>query len=127
KFKQRISVEPTKLNVQSPDEILLQKVLVYVEEHLADSDLKIDRICTSIGLSRAQLYRKIKALTSYSMADLIKEMRLKRARQLLQDKNFQVSEVAYMVGFSDPYYFSKNFKARFGYSPSESAKADPLD
>lgn len=122
KFKRKISVEPLEMSIRSPDEQLLQKVLAYVEEHIADSDLKIDKICQSIGLSRAQLYRKMKALTGYSMADLIKEVRLKRAQQLLRDKKFLISEVAYMVGFNDPEYFRKSFKGRYGYSPSEYAK-----
>jgi transcriptional regulator GlxA family with amidase domain len=61
------------------------------------------------------------------MADMIKEIRLKRANQLLQNKAFQVSEVAYMVGFNDPYYFSKNYKARFGYSPRERKKINTPD
>ncbi|WP_437921090.1 two-component regulator propeller domain-containing protein [Sphingobacterium sp. LRF_L2] len=124
KFKQKISIEPSALTVQSPDEILLQKVITYIEEHISNSDLKIDKVCQSIGLSRAQLYRKMKALTGCSVADLIKELRLKRAQQLLRDKKFNVSEVAYMVGFSDPEYFRKNFKLKFGYSPSEYAKQE---
>ena len=94
-----------------------------MEGHIADPDLKIDKVCLSVGLSRAQLYRKMKALTGYSMADLIKEVRLKRAQQLLQDKKFQISEVAYMVGFSDPEYFRKSFKSKFGYPPSAYAKS----
>lgn len=122
KFKQQIAIEPTDVEAQSPDEKLLQKVLGYVEEHVADPELKIDAVCQSIGLSRAQLYRKMKALTGYGMADLIKEVRLKRAQQLLRSKKFNVSEVTYMVGFSDPEYFRKSFKARFGSPPSEYAK-----
>lgn len=122
KFKQQIALEPTPIDMPSPDEALLQKILAYVEENLSDSNLKIDSVCQSIGVSRAQLYRKMKALTGYSMADLIKEVRLKRAQQLLREKKFNVSEVAYMVGFSDPEYFRKNFKAKFGFPPSEYAR-----
>src|SRR5690606_27546378 len=77
KLKQQVTIEPTKIDPQSPDEILLHKVLLYIEEHVQDSDLKIEDICQAIGLSRAQLYRKMKALTGYSMNDLIKEIRLK--------------------------------------------------
>ncbi|TJZ60533.1 response regulator [Sphingobacterium olei] len=123
KFKQKVSLEPAEINLTSPDESLLQKVLSYVEEHIADSDLKIDAVCNSVGLSRAQLYRKMKALTGYSMADLIKEIRLKRAQQLLREKKFHVSEIAYMVGFTDSDYFRKCFKAKFGDSPSAYANS----
>lgn len=122
KFRKQIAIEPTKINPQSPDEMLLQKVLLYIEEHVQDSDLKIEAICQAIGLSRAQLYRKMKALTGYSMNDLIKEIRLKRAQQLLQDHKFQINEIAYMVGFNDPEYFRKSFKAKVGCSPSAYAK-----
>lgn len=122
KFKQQVTIEPTKIDPQSPDEVLLHKVLIYIEEHVQDSDLKIEDICQAIGLSRAQLYRKMKALTGYSMNDLIKEIRLKRAQQLLQDHKFQINEIAYMVGFNDPEYFRKSFKAKIGCSPSAYAK-----
>ncbi len=122
KFKQQVAIEPTKIDPQSPDEVLLQKVLIYIETHVQDSDLKIENICQAIGLSRAQLYRKMKALTGYSMNDLIKEIRLKRAQQLLQDHKFQINEIAYMVGFNDPEYFRKSFKAKIGCSPSAYAK-----
>ncbi|NGM64545.1 hybrid sensor histidine kinase/response regulator transcription factor [Sphingobacterium sp. SGR-19] len=122
KFQHQVSIEPTKIDPQSPDEVLLHKVLIYIEEHVQDSDLKIENICQAIGLSRAQLYRKMKALTGYSMNDLIKEIRLKRAQQLLQDHKFQINEIAYMVGFSDPEYFRKSFKAKIGCSPSAYAK-----
>ncbi|WP_181151383.1 hybrid sensor histidine kinase/response regulator transcription factor [Sphingobacterium gobiense] len=122
KFKQQVTIEPTKINPRSPDEVLLQKVLLYIEAHVQDSDLKIDDVCQAIGLSRAQLYRKMKALTGYSMNDLIKEIRLNRAQQLLQDQKFQINEIAYMVGFNDPEYFRKTFKAKHGCSPSAYAK-----
>src|SRR5690606_35666679 len=103
-------------------EALLQKVLAYIEAHIQDSDLKIEDVCRAIGLSRAQLYRKMKALTGYTMNDLVKEIRLKRAQQLLQDNKFQINEVAYMVGFNDPEYFRKTFKTKIGCSPSAYAK-----
>lgn len=122
RFKQQIAIEPTKINPQSPDELLLQKVLIYIETHVQDSDLKTEDVCRAIGLSRAQLYRKMKALTGYSMNDLVKEIRLKRAQQLLQDNKFQINEIAYMVGFNDPEYFRKSFKAKIGCSPSAYVK-----
>ncbi len=118
RFKQLIEAEPATTDLRSPDENLLAKVMAYVEEHIADPELKIDVICQSIGVSRAQLYRKMKALTGYSMADLIREVRLKHAQKLLREGKFNVSEVAYMVGFTDPEYFRKSFKHKFGDPPS---------
>ncbi|MGN0021063.1 MAG: two-component regulator propeller domain-containing protein [Sphingobacterium hotanense] len=122
-FQQRISIEPSQVSTQSPDEMLLQKVFAFIESNMSNSDLKIDHIGESIGLSRAQLYRKIKSLTGMGLADVIKELRLKRAQQLLKEQKWMVSEVGYQVGFSDPEYFRKTFKAKFGYSPSEYAKS----
>lgn len=122
KFRLKVAVSPTEIDVQSPDEKLIQKILQYVEDNISDTDLKIDTVCESIGLSRAQLYRKMKALTGYSMADMIREVRLKRAQQLLRDKKFNISEITYMVGFSDTDYFRKAFKAKFGQSPTEYAR-----
>ncbi|WP_308379258.1 hybrid sensor histidine kinase/response regulator transcription factor [Parapedobacter tibetensis] len=122
KFKANITIEPSKIDPISPDEKLLKKVLGYVEERIDDSGLNVDEICTSIGLSRTQLYRKMKALTGSSIADIIKEIRLNRAKQLLKDNKFNVNEIAYMVGFTDTDYFRKCFKTKFGYSPSKYTK-----
>ena len=122
KFRLKIAVTPTETEQQSPDEKLLQKVMRYVEEHIAEPDLRIDVVCESIGMSRAQIYRKMKALTGYSMADMIREVRLKRAQQLLRENKLNISEIAFKVGFSDANYFRKSFKAKFGQSPTDYAK-----
>lgn len=122
KFKSEVTIEPSKLNAVSPDEQLLKRVMMYIENQLAEPGLSVDDICDEIGLSRTQLYRKMKALTGFSVGDIIKEIRLKRARQLLLEKKFNINEIAYMTGFSDPDYFRKCFKAKFNSSPSEYSK-----
>ncbi len=122
KFKSQVTIEPSKLNTVSPDERLLKRVMTYIEDQLAEPGLSVDDICEAIGLSRTQLYRKMRALTSLSVGDIIREIRLKRAQQLLHDKKFNINEIAYMTGFSDPDYFRKCFKAKFGISPSEYSK-----
>jgi len=108
----------------SPDEKLLKNFLDYVEEHLSNPQLNIEAICENVGMSRSHLYSKIKAVTGLGIAEIIKEARLKRAKYLLKEKRFNVNEVAYMVGFSDTDYFRKCFKAEFGQTPSEFAKAE---
>src|SRR5690606_24134421 len=95
---------------------------MYIEDQLAEPGLSVDEICDEIGLSRTQLYRKMKALTGLNVGEIIKEIRLKRAQQLLRDKQFNINEIAYMAGFSDPDYFRKCFKAKFNISPSEYSK-----
>jgi len=123
KYRKEISLKPTEEIPVSPDEKLMKKLLQYVEDRLSDSELSVDDICSNVGVSRTQLYRKIKAMTGLSMAEVIKEIRLKRAKQLLRDRKFNINEVAHMVGFSDTDYFRKCFKAEFGITPSEYYKS----
>lgn len=122
RYRKEISLQPTESVPVSHDEKLLKKVLQYVEERISDPELNIEAICSGVGLSRTHLYRKIKALTGLSMAEMVKEIRLKRAKQLLKDRKFNVNEVTFMVGFSDADYFRKCFKAEFGITPSEYSK-----
>jgi AraC-like DNA-binding protein len=98
-------------------------MLLYIEEHLSNPDLSIDHICDQVGASRASLYRKIKTMTGLSIVEVIKEIRLKRAKQLLKDQKFNVNEVSHIVGFSDSNHFRKCFKAEFGLSPTEYKKS----
>jgi AraC-like DNA-binding protein len=86
---------------------------------MADSDLSVETIGAELGLSRVQLYRKVKALTGQSPVELLRRARLQRGRQLLQSTDKTVSEVAYEVGFSAPSYFTKCFKDEYGISPAD--------
>ena len=91
----------------------------YIEANLTDSDLNVETIGAELGLSRVQLYRKVKALTGQSPVELLRTARLNKGRQLLQTTGKTVSEVAYEVGFTAPSYFTKCFKDEFGISPSD--------
>ena len=91
----------------------------FVERNMTDSDLSVETIGAELGLSRVQLYRKVKALTGQSPVELLRRVRLQRGRQLLQSTDKTVSEVAYEVGFSAPSYFTKCFKDEYGISPSD--------
>ena len=84
---------------------------------LANPELNVEELGADLGMSRVQLYRKVKALTGLSPVELIRMTRLKRAELLLQQGGKTVSEVAYEVGFSSPSYFSKCFRDYFGCSP----------
>ena len=97
----------------------MQKFRDFVERNMADSDLSVETIGAELGLSRVQLYRKVKALTGQSPVELLRRARLQRGRQLLQSTDKTVSEVAYEVGFSAPSYFTKCFKDEYGISPSD--------
>lgn len=99
------------------EQVFLDKFKDYIEEHISNPDLSIEDIAKDIGLSKSQLYRKIKSLTNYSPNELIRIIRLKYARILLS-KNKSVSEVAYEAGFSSPSYFTKCFKEFYNENPT---------
>ena len=97
----------------------LARFRAVVRENLADENLSVEQIGSALGLSRVQLYRKVKALTGYSPVELIRITRLKTAEQLLKSSDKTVAEIAYAVGFGTPSYFSKCFKELFGRQPGE--------
>lgn len=93
-----------------------------VEEKLKDPDLNVEDLGRDMGMSRVQLYRKLKSLTNYSPNELLRRMRLKKAAALLAASEWTVAEVAYEVGFSSPSYFTKCYKEEFGESPTDFLK-----
>ena len=97
----------------------LLKFRDFIEKNMSDSDLNVETIGAELGLSRVQLYRKVKALTGQSPVELLRTARLQKGRQLLQTSGKTISEIAYEVGFTAPSYFTKCFKDEFGISPSD--------
>ena len=95
----------------------LSRFRSYAKTHLADPDLNVEQLSSEIGLSRVQLYRKVKALTGYSPVEVIRIMRLKEAEKRLKVTDKTVAEIAYEVGFSSPSYFSKCYREFFGVLP----------
>lgn len=90
-----------------------------VETEMGNPDLNVDQLASEMGLGRSQFYRKIKALTNYSPVELLRNMRIKRARHLLTTTDKSISEIGYEVGFSTPAYFSKCYREAYGETPSE--------
>lgn len=126
RFPHEIQMEATELTISAQDEKLLEKVMRLVEENLMNSDFTVEQMGKEIGISRVHLYRKIKVLTNQTVTEFIRTIRLKRAAQLVLEKELTVSEVAYQVGFSSPAAFGRSFKKHFGVSPSEySTSVDP--
>lgn len=118
-FRTSIELAPSRVTVTSIDESFLLDLMTEIEKGISDFDFSIKRLEQKIGMSHASFYNKIKSLTGQSAKELIFSMRMKRAKQILEDtQNIRISEVAYMVGFSDPKYFSKRFKEYFGETPS---------
>ena len=113
-------LEPSVVAVTSLDERFLESLKKAIEKNISNTDFSITSLESEMGMSHANFYRKIKSLTGQSGQELVQNMRMKRAHQILsENKGARVSEVAYMVGFNNPKYFSKCFKEEFGYAPSK--------
>ena len=101
------------------EDAFLRKIRGFVEAQLSDINLDMGQLSQSLGMSRSQVYRKVKALTGGSPSVFVRAIRLGRAKELLQTTDLNVTEVAYEVGFSTPAYFSDAFLEAFGVRPSE--------
>lgn len=117
-FKHQIEPEPSDITITPLDEKLIQKAIHYVEDNISNTDLSVEEMSRSLGMSRVHLYKKLLSITGRSPIEFIRVIRLKRAAQLLRDKQQNVSDVAYAVGFNNPKYFSRYFKDEFGVLPS---------
>lgn len=101
------------------DNEFYSRFLNLLDEEMGNPDLSVDWIASKMGLERSQFYRKIKALTNYSPVELIRRLRLKKARTLLTSTDKSISEIGYEVGFSTPAYFTKCYREAYGETPSE--------
>ena len=111
-----------KESVSEIDKSFADRFRKLIEEQMSDPNLSVEQLGSDMGLSRVQLYRKIKSLTNYSPVELLRIARLKRAASLLASTEKSVSEIAYEVGFTSPSYFSKCYKEYFGEDPTGSLK-----
>lgn len=122
KFSRSLLVKPEVVAEPSMEEKFLMRVKAAVEEHLDDENFSVEELSKEVGMSRAQLHRKLIALTGVSASRFVRNYRLEHAYQLLQNKVGTVSEIAYRVGYSSPAYFTKCFTEDFGISPSQVKK-----
>ncbi|MGK7394628.1 MAG: two-component regulator propeller domain-containing protein [Candidatus Cyclobacteriaceae bacterium M3_2C_046] len=105
--------------IDSIEDKFLKQVMEVCEQNLENFGFNVEQLCESLNLSQPQLYRKIKSLTGYSPFEFMRVLRLKKAAQLIRHDYDNISQIAYAVGFSDPKYFSKCFKALFGETPTK--------
>lgn len=105
--------------VKGNDELLMERIMKAVNEHLSDSDFNVDALTREVGISRAQLHRKMKEMTGLPISEFIRNIRLEQAVRLLKEQKINVTQVAYSVGFSNLAHFSTVFRKQFGVSPSE--------
>ena len=106
-------------HLEDRDKQFMKQLHAIIQKNLSDSEFGVEDIGKQIGLSRVQLYRKVKAMTGSSVVDLLRKARLAKAKRLLESRSMSVSEVAYDVGFSAPSYFTKCFKDEYGILPGD--------
>ena len=115
-----------KENISDMDKDFVSRFKALVEEKMRDPELNVEDLGKDMGLSRVQLYRKLKSLTNYAPNELLRQARLKKAISLLASSEMTVAEIAYEVGFSSPSYFTKCYKEQFGESPTDFLKRKNL-
>ncbi len=120
-IKQRIEsiTKPKEIIVESTEEKFLSQITSAIENRIDDPDLNVTSLCEHLQINNKQVYRKLKQLTGMSPVEYIKTIRLKKAAMLLSQNKFTISEIVYMVGFSNPSYFSKCFQNEFGKTPKQ--------
>lgn len=114
-----ILLEPSDPQIMPHDEMFIREVMEYMEDQMDNPELVIDDFANHLSMSRSLFYRKLKAITGLTPVDFIREIRFKRAIQLMETGTYNFSQIAYLTGFSDPKYFSKSFKKYMGVTPSE--------
>lgn len=116
---QEAEKEISESHLEDRDKQFLKQLQAIIQQNLSDSEFGVEDMGQQIGLSRVQLYRKVKAMTGSSVVDLLRKARLAKAKRLLETRSMSVSEVAYDVGFSAPSYFTKCFKDEYGMLPGD--------
>ncbi len=119
KFRKEFVFEPKKIVVSDLDAKFLKQIIEIIKKHLSDSEFNSEVLAKEIGLSRMQLYRKIRGLTDQTVHEFIRSIRLEHAVNLLEDGKMTITEVAFEVGFNDLTYFARCFRKMYNKSPSE--------
>ncbi len=118
KYVKRISVEPKFTDLETPDDLFIEKLSHLIEENMANPDFGVEQLAKALFMSRSVLYKKVAALTDMTVADYIKTYRLKKAAHLIKQNNLSITDIAFELGFGNRKYFSLEFKKHFGVSPS---------
>ncbi len=118
-----LDLEPAKVEMASQDEIFLARLLNFMEKNIDNSELTVEDMVSEMAYGRTVFFNKLKGLTGLAPIEFIRELRIKRAAQLLKTSEYNISQITYMVGMSDSRYFSKCFKKVYGMTPSEYKKS----
>jgi signal transduction histidine kinase/ligand-binding sensor domain-containing protein/DNA-binding response OmpR family regulator len=118
-YSKQIKVLTPEIEIESDDEKLLSKIMLYLEENLTNPQLSVEELSKHVGMSRSSLYSKLLELTGQTPVEYIRSVKLEKAAVLLEKSDMNIAQVAYSVGFSTPNYFARSFKAKFNMLPSE--------
>ena len=110
------------IEVKGNDDALMERIMRSVNAHMSEPGYNVDTLAEDVGISRAQLHRKMKEMTGISSGKFLRNLRMEQAARLLREQKVNVSQVAYKVGYADLAHFSTAFKSHFGQSPSEYAE-----
>ncbi|MFT3934078.1 MAG: two-component regulator propeller domain-containing protein [Chitinophagaceae bacterium] len=120
-YKKQIKALAPEIAIQSADEELLQRIMLYLEENLSNPDLSVEELSRHVGMSRSSLYNKLLEITGETPVEYIRSVKLDKAAILLARSDMNIAQVAYSVGFSTSNYFAKSFRQKFNMLPSEYA------
>jgi len=112
-------VVPSQPQIQSQDQKFMEQLIGYMEQNIDNGNLVVDDLVSHMAVSRSVFFKKLKTITGLAPIEFIREIRVKRAAQLIESGEFNMTQISYMVGINDPRYFSKCFKQHFGMTPSE--------
>ena len=115
------------LEVKGNDDALMERIMRSINAHISESDYNVDSLAEDVGISRAQLHRKMKEITGIASGKFLRNLRMEQAARLLSEGKVGVAQVAYKVGYADQAHFSTAFKTHFGLSPSEYAEKHKND
>lgn len=118
---QEVEEKMKTIEVKANDEYFMERLMKAINENLEDSKFSVEDLAEAVGVSRVQLHRKLKTLTGNTTTEFIRNIRLKQAAKLLKERKVNVSQIAYLVGFTNPTLFSIAFKKFYGCAPSEYA------
>jgi YesN/AraC family two-component response regulator len=118
-YTRQIKMATPDVQIESADEKLLQEIVSYLEQNIANPQLSVETLTKQAGMSRTTLYSKLLQLTGESPVEYIRSFRLARAAVLMEKSDMTIAEIAYQVGFTTPNYFSRSFKSKFNMLPSE--------
>ena len=119
RISRELAMKPAPVSEPSMEEKFISEVVAKIETHMDDPAFSVEKLSEEMAMSRIHLHRKLKATTGQSASHFIRQVRLRRARQLLEQNSATVTEIAYQVGFNNMSYFAKCFKEEFGLLPSE--------